>query len=604
MHTTRRGWRGLATMLAAVAVALAPTAGASAETHKKESDTLVIARGQSIDSLNPYFARNVIDFETLELSYETLVRLSAKDYSYVPGLATKWETSADGRAWTFTIRKNSKWSDGKPVTAHDAAFTYQLLIDNEDIHTRHVDFASKLESVEATDDHTLVITTKEPTPLVPSRYLPIIPKHIWEKVDNPAEHENNDPPLVGSGPYQMVEHVTEQFIRFKANKNYWDGKPEFDELVFRYYSSPDAEVAALESGEVDVVGYGSLTPAQFKSLKGQDGITANAAQNRRFVSLVLNPGARTKDGKRFGDGHPALRDVKVRQALHTAIDKSQLVDRVLDGYGDPGVGPVPKIFETLHWDGGDELITFNLEAANKILDDAGYERGKDGIRTMPNGSKPLKFRLYAHSDNPAYASIAKFLEGWWKDLGIEVQTESIEQGPLNDKNYLGEYDISFSGWGISPDPDFLAMHTCAALPGVTDGTERAHETFYCNPDYDKLQDQQTQETDEAERAKLIKEQQRILYRDSPQIYLYYQNQLEAYNSAKIESMAVQPADGGLITGQSNFLWAYHSARPVGSGADSEGGGSGALIAGIVVALLAAGAVGFYVMRRRTAGERE
>ncbi|MGH2601805.1 MAG: ABC transporter substrate-binding protein, partial [Dehalococcoidia bacterium] len=166
MNTSRRGWRRLAVTLAAVAVALAPTAGASAETHKPDSNTLVIARGQSIDSLNPYFARNVIDFETIELTYETLTRRSAKDYSYVQGLATKWETSADGRTWTFTIRKNSKWSDGKPVTAHDAAFSYQLLIDNEDIHTRHVDFAGKLESVEATDDQTLVITTKEPTPLV------------------------------------------------------------------------------------------------------------------------------------------------------------------------------------------------------------------------------------------------------------------------------------------------------------------------------------------------------------------------------------------------------------------------------------------------------
>ncbi|MGH3730159.1 MAG: ABC transporter substrate-binding protein, partial [Micromonosporaceae bacterium] len=457
--------------------------------------------------------------------------------------------------------------------------------------------------VEATDEHTLVLTTKQPTPLVLSFALPILPKHIWEKVDDPAKYENNEPPLVGSGPYQMVEHVTEQFIRFKANKDYWDGAPNFDELVFRYYSSPDAQVAALETGEADIVGYGEVTPAQFQSLKGKDGIAVNAAQNRRFVSLVLNPGARTKKGKKFGDGHPALRDVRVRQALHHAINKPELVDRVLDGYGDPGVGPVPKIFESLHWDGGDELIKFNIEEANKILDDAGYKRGKDDIRTMPDGSKPLSFRLYAHADNPGYGSVAKFLEGWWKELGVEVKTESIEQGPLNDKVYLGEYDVAFSGWGISPDPDFLAMHTCESLPTVTDGSERAHETFYCNPEYDKLQEQQSQETDEAARAELIKEQQRLLYTEAPQIYLYYHNQLEAYNSDKIDGMSVQPADGGMITGQSSFLWSYYTARP--AGAESGGSNVGVLLAagGVAALVLAAGGV-YLVRRRRTAEERE
>jgi peptide/nickel transport system substrate-binding protein len=604
---TRPVFRRLAT-LAGTAAALAlpaallaaPAAQASDET---DADTLVVARGQSIDSLNPYFTRNVIDGEVILMTYETLVRRSSEDFGYVPGLATEWESSDDGRVWTFTIRDDSQWSDGEPVTAHDAAFTYQLLIDDEDIHARHFDFASKLQSVAATDDNTLVITLTEPTPQILSAAYPIVPRHIWESIDNPAEYENNDPPLVGSGPYQMVEHVTEQFIRFEANEDYWDGAPAFDELVFQYYSSDDAQVAALESGEVDVVGYGSLTPAQYHALDGQEGITVSAAQNRRFVSLVLNPGARTMDGEEFGDGHPALQDVQVRQALHTAINKAEIVERVLDGFGDPGVGPVPPIFESLHWDGGDELVEFDLDEANRILDEAGYAPGPDGIRMMPDGSEPLAFRLYAHSDNAAYASITQFLEGWWEELGIDITVESIEQGPLNDLVYLGEYDIAFSGWGISPDPDFLAMHTCSALPSVTDGSERAHETFYCNPEYDALQEQQTRETDEAARAELIKEQQRILYNDAPQIYLYYQNQLEAYNSNKIEGMAVQPTDGGLITGQSTFLWSYFTAQPAGGGLG--GASAGVLIAVIVIVVLVAAVAAIYLLRRRsTAEERE
>lgn len=599
--------RRLAAAIAALAVpattlALAQAPAANADDN---ADSLIVARAQSIDSLNPYFNRNVIDFDTIHLTYESLVRRSAEDFGFEPSLATEWEASDDGLTWTFTIRDDSEWSDGEPVTAEDVEYTYSLLLENEEINARHFDFASKLESVEATDEHTFVVHVKEPTPQVLSIQYPIIPKHIWENVDDPATYANDEAPLVGSGPYIMVEQATDEFIRFEANENYWDGAPEFDELVFRHYSSPDAEVSAIQSGEVDVVGYGSLTPAQYKALEGQEGITVNAGQNRRFVSVIFNVGAQTKDGKPFGDGHPALKDPVVRQAMHHAIDKEELVERVLDGFGDPGVGPIPKIFDSLFWEPeGDEMVEFNIEEANQMLDDAGYERGSDGTRMMPDGSQPLSFRLYQHADNASYASATEFLEGWWSELGIEIKTETIEQGPLNDLDYLGEYDIAYSGWGIDPDPDFLALHSCEGLPTVTDGTERAHETFYCNPEYDTLQEQQTREIDEEARADLIKQQQEILYNDAPQIYLWYQDQLEAYRSDKVENLTLQPTEGGLLTGQTSFLWSFYNARPVGSGGGGGTGATVAIAAGAVV-MVGAAAIGLVTYRRRqTAEERE
>jgi peptide/nickel transport system substrate-binding protein len=598
---TRRLLSAAAVLLLSAGTLAVAAPGAAAQ--EEETDSLLIATSQEVDTFNPFKRRFVITYNTSMMTYETLVRMGT-DYEPVPGLATEWEESEDGLTWTFTIREGAKWSDGEPLTAQDVAYTYGLLIENQAIHDWNIDFAGNLVSAEAPDDTTFVLTLAQPSPWdVLTREVFIVPEHVWSEFPDPSADDANQLPLVGSGPFQVTEYETDEFIRLEANEDYWDGAPGFDEVVFDYYAENDAAVAALEAKEVDIVS--GLNPAQLGALEGQDGITVNNAQGRRYVSLTINYNSVTQDGTEFGDGHPALKDPVVRQAMHMAIDKQALVDTVLDGNGQAATSIIPTIFEQYHWDGGDDLLAFDIDAANALLDDAGYVRGEDGIRTMPDTGERLSFRFYQHADNTDYATVVQFVSEWWAELGLEIKPEAIEQGSLNDLAYLGEFDIAFSGWGVGPNPtEQLGMHTCAVLPTLTDGTERSSENNYCNPEFDALHEQQKVESDPDARAELVRQQQALLYNDTPVIYLYYQNVVEAYNSDKITGLVLQPSEGGMITGQQGYAWAYASAQPVGA---EEDGGTPAWIwitvAAAAVVVIAGGVV-FALRRRKTADERE
>ena len=579
-------------------------AAPSAAAQEDDVDRLLIATNQEVDTFNPFKSRYTLTYNTNMMSYDTLVRAGAEDYAPEAGLATEWVESNGGLTWTFTIREGVKWSDGEALTAQDVAYSYNMLIEDEAIREWNIDFAGNLVSAEAPDDTTFVLTLAAPAPAeVLNRAVFIVPEHIWSTYPDPSADDANQLPLVGSGPFQVSEYKTDEIVRLEANEDYWAGAPGFDEVVYDYYAETDAAVAALEAGEVDIVN--GLNPAQLEALEAQDHVTVNNAQGRRYVSLTLNHGTVTQDGTEFGNGHPALKDPIVRTAMHTAIDKQALVDTVLDGNGTPATSLIPSIFEQWHWDGGDELVEFDIDAANQMLDEAGYVRGDDGVRTMPGTGERLSFRFYHHADEVNYATIVEFLTEWWTELGLEIKAEPIEQGTLNDLAYLGEFDIAFSGWGVGPNPtEQLGMHTCAVLPTLTDGSERSSENSYCNPEFDALHEQQKVESDPDARAEIVKEQQRMLYTDAPVIWLYYQNVLEAYNHDRVTGMLTQPAEGGMITGQEGFTWSYWSAQPVEG--DESGGVPVAVWIGVgaAVVVVAAAAVVFVLRRRKTADERE
>src|SRR5699024_632167 len=191
---------------------------------------------------------------------------------------------------------------------------------------------------------------------------------------------------VGTGPFQMVDFATDAYIRYEANEDYWDEAPGFSELVYQYYTEPDTSVAALEAGEVDLIG--GLNEAQLGRVEGLDHVTTNVAPDRRWLAFRFNTGAVTRDGEEFGSGHPALADPQVRRALHHAVDKQELIDRVRGGYGEVAHSIVPNVFSTIYWEpGDDQRIDFDLDEAGRLLDEAGYEVGDDGVRVGPDGER-------------------------------------------------------------------------------------------------------------------------------------------------------------------------------------------------------------------------
>ncbi|MFX4291668.1 ABC transporter substrate-binding protein [Streptomyces bohaiensis] len=600
-----------ASVAGGVALSLAPVSGAVAQSGGK--DTLIVGTSglSNIPHLNPLDSGWLLQGEINNLMYTPMIRWSQEDFSPAPGIAQEWESSEDGLTWTYRLNPDATWSDGEPITAEDAKFTYDLLRENPVLNSRHGDLVNNFTDVRAEDDHTLVIEIDEPSAMMnhlKGVSIMIMPEHVWGELDDPAAYAG-EPDQPTSGPFRLNEYREGERITLTANEDYWEGPVDYDEFVLQDYQTPEAMVQALQAGEVDLVG--GLNPQQYEALESREGITTSTGPGRRMQSLTFNAGARTRGGEEFGDGHPALTDPAVRRAIAHAVDKERIVEVATGGFALPGVSYVPPIFGDLSWEPtGDDLIAADVEAGNQLLDEAGYdERDSAGLRVDPESGRPLEFRLFYHSDRPSYAIIQDFLVDWVAELDIRLNAIAMDTTPLNEEQEAGNFDIAFGTWNAGPEPsETLAYHTCARLPEEAEPTDLTF-AFYCNEEYDALFEQQTAETDLDTRAGLLRDMQQLLYQDAPAIVLYYENQLEAYNSERWSGFETQPADAGMIREQQG-AFGYRSATPAGgSGGQAAGSGSDSgsalpwVIGGLVLVAVAGG--GFaWMQRRKTADDRE
>ena len=590
------------TLTAGLTTPLNPAPQSAQAAADDGKDVLTVAVAQSVDSLSPFLATRLVSTSIHRLMYEYLTNYDPKDNRAIPGLATKWEPSADKLTWTYTIRDNSKWSDGKQATAEDAAWTFNKMMTDDGAATANGSFVANFREVTAPSPTKLVIELKKPQATMAALDVPIVPKHVWENVGDFSKFNNDRTyPIVGNGPFVVTDYAADSFVRLKANTSFWRGAPKFDELVFRYYKDQDAAVAALRKGEVSfVAGAPALTPAQAASLEGEENIKVNDAPGRRFYALATNPGARAKDGEKFGDGHESLLDQQVRQALFMAVDRKTIIDKVFQGYAVEGEGYVPPRFSTYHWKPTDgQKLSYAPDKASQLLDEAGYKKNADGKRVGKDG-KPINYRILCHATDPQDKAVGKYLQEWWGELGIGVTLNCLDN--VTDPWLAGEYDLAFDGWSVNPDPDFvLSIHTCAALPATPKDTG-ATDNFICDKRYDELYGKQLAEYDAAKRADLVKQLQSRLYDTGYMNVMAYPNAVEAYRTDQIESITTMPRDAGNIYGQDGY-WSWWSATPAAVGEASEESSSAGVIIGIVAGVVVLAGVGsFFGMRRRASAE--
>lgn len=561
---------------------------------------------QAVDSMNPFLAVRLVSTSIHRWMYGFLTVPDSKTLQPSPDLAESWTTSDDGLTWTFKIRQ-TKWSDGQPVTAEDAAWTFNKIMTDDAAKTANGPAVENFESVTASGQE-LTIKLKAPQASMLENPIPIMPKHVWEKVTNLADYTGDEYPAVTSGPYIAVEHQKDQFVKLKANPDYWRGAPKIDELQVVFYDNPAASIIGLKNGEIDLIG--RLNPPDFEALKGDANIVQWNKQGRRAAYLQINHGATTTDDKPVGDGHPALKDQKVRQALHYAIDKQKLVDEVQNGLAKPADGSiVPPMYTDFFWEAsGDTKVGYDVAKANQLLDDAGYKKGADGVRTMPDGDRKLEFRFSIHTDTPIEDKLGEYLAGFFKEIGITLTTQKLDSSKFTEETGVtGLFDIAISGWSVNPDPEeVLATHLCSRRP-TPSGEGGGTESFYCDDTFEKLYKEQLKELDRPKRAELIKQMQERLYTDAPVIAIYYPNDLEGYRKDRIKSITSIPETDGILYGGSSF-WPFYSLEAVEqpASASAEGGSNTGLIAGVVGGVVILGLAGFLLMRRRksVADDRE
>lgn len=615
MRTRSRSFRCLSASLVAGALLAAGSMGgagvarasgnndvadSSASASAAKGNVLRIATSGFVDSFNPFTSIYLLPTNALRYMYENLVANDQKDGSPTKGLADSWKATDGGKTWTFTMQDGLKWSDGQPITSADVEYTYNQMLKNPDLGEANGNLVTNFASVEAPDAKTVVIHMKAPQAPNPGVEIPIVPKHVWEKVKDPAKF-SNDSHTVVSGPLQLESYKANQQINFKTNPNYWRGAPKYDGIQYIYYTNSDAQVQALRSGAVDFVT--GLSSTQFNALKGAKGITTHSGVGRRYNSLSLNVGMETRDNKAYGTGSAALKDVKVRQALRQSIDTKTLVAKVLSGQGTVATSFIPASFPKWSLPADDSVIVkYDPEAAKKTLDADGWKAGADGIRVKDG--KKLSLRLMTDSGEPNEQNAAEYIKPWLKNVGIDLKVESTDADTVAAKAIKGDYDMYFSGWSVGPDPDYqLGINTCSNRAQRTDGTGGTSQDGYCSAAYDKLYAQQRSELDETKRRAIVKQMLELNYTDTPQIATWYANSLEAYRSDRFTGFKLQPASNGIIANQSGY-WGYLDLAPV-SGSDNDSSShTGLIVGGIVVAVIVVAGVVYLVLRRRRADETE
>jgi peptide/nickel transport system substrate-binding protein len=592
---------GLALASAGVAAGAAAPAAASSTAS---GPTLRVESQTSFSTFNPFTAYFDGDLEVINEIYPFIMTTNENNQpaSY---LATKWGISANKLTWTFTLRSGLKWSDGKPLTAADAAWTLNLIMHNSAAGTANGALVADFAKVTAPNATTLVITTTQPEAniLYTLGTIPIVPEHIWAKdVSNLTNVRNQSTPVVGYGPWTLTGYVPNQYATLTANSNFVLGAPKFHTLIVQYFSDSDAAVAALRSGQLDAIEY-NLTATQYNALKHAKDITVYPQVSSTWTAIELNPGAQTTSGKHFGNGNPALTDPRVREAIEMALNKQELVSKVWDGLAVAGSGYLPPGYPQFAWTPpASEQLSYDPAKAGQLLTSAGYPMGPNGVRIDSKTHQPLVLRLGIHSDEASDAAMAPYIVEWLKAIGIQVDVQSMSFNELNADLPKGDWDMLSDTWSDLPDPSYLlSIQTCGDLPSslTTSGNTDA---FFCNPTYDKLYAQQSTEFNTAQRVRTIDQMQQILYQNAVDVILYYPDWLSAVRTSVAKDYFYgTPNAQGFYPIPNEFI-NWRMATPVGGDTSSSSPALWIVIAIVVVVVLAGG--GILLRRRATAGERE
>jgi len=347
------------------------------------------------------------------------------DLSIAPCLAERWEIAPDGKSITFYLVKNAKWHDGKPVTAEDVKFSYEYWKKHK-LFCQGYRLSTVLDRVEVIDDYTVKLFFKRPAAAqlllstIPTLY--IIPKHVWEKVEDPRKYDGPDA-LIGCGPFIFERFDKDaQTAYLKANPDYFGGKTKIDRIEWRYFRTLDSLLLALKKGEIDAQldYYNNPPPVSVASLVGVKGI-----------ELAVVPDVGVPLHLVFGYRQYPTNIKEFREAVSYAIDYQSLVDMIAAGYGEvPGKGYVPPAVPGHN--PNLPKLEYNPEKAKQILEAAGFiDRDGDGFREAPDGKK-LRIPILPYA-KPHIIRAAELISYQLRKVGLDTYVETLSKEMVSKK---------------------------------------------------------------------------------------------------------------------------------------------------------------------------
>ncbi len=383
-------------------------------------------------------AGNTIDGQIASAILDPLVIYSPEAGGYIGKLLESWEMTEDGKEWTMHVRPGMKWHDGQPITAEDVVFTLEYL------RSPDIDIPSKSivppadEVYEVVDELTYKITTPYPNPNELAAWIYIYPKHIWKDV--PPSNFSNAPEgreRIGSGPFKLEEYKAGEYLRFSRFDDYYEGRPYLDEVIYRIIPDRVAQVAALESGQVDVI-FSSI--AAVEPLMQNPAVKTFSAPSGNSTTLYMNTTQAPFD------------DILVRKAMLHAINREVLVQQVLRGFGEAVYSDfVPTDF--YYYADAYKGYDCDAEKAKALLTEAGYTMGGDGY--FEKDGKRLTVELSTLAFDNSILIMTEDL----KQAGIELTYKEVSQTEFSEI-YGGannDYQALLSGRTLGPDPARYAL---------------------------------------------------------------------------------------------------------------------------------------------------
>ncbi|WP_276684522.1 ABC transporter substrate-binding protein [Slackia piriformis] len=369
------------------------------------------------------------------LIQSTLITTDA-NLEFVNDLATEYYCADDGMTWYFTIRDDAKFTDGEPLSASDVAFTINGIIESE---AAEADL-SMVEKAVATDDTHVEITMTKPynALLYTLAVVGIVPEH--------AHGEDYGANPIGSGRYMLEQWDRGQQVILKANPDYYGEAPKMERVVV-VFMEEDAALAAVRAGQVDIA-YTSATYSDQTS-EGYELFACETVDSRGISLPSIAAGQAKADGaNEYPAGNDVTCDLAVRRAINYGVDRQAMIDNVLNGYGTPAY----SVCDSSPWGSPDMKVETNVEAAKKLLDEAGWALGEDGIRSK-DGVRAAFDMYYASDDSVRQALAAEFADQM-KELGIEVSIK----GASWDDIYPHEFATPILwGWGSNAPTELYEL---------------------------------------------------------------------------------------------------------------------------------------------------
>lgn len=500
----------------------------------------------------------------MSLLYDTLLWPDSTG-EQLPWLASSYEQAEDGMSYAIELREGLKWADGRPLTPRDVAFTFEYYSSPTVTRTLTpllVGVPRNVAEVVETGERSLQIRLERPDVTFLQQVLgtvPIVPEHVWSLIDDPMSRMEPEV-LVGTGAYRLDSRdETGDTEAYVANDDFFLGQP----FVRRIEMLPaDSPLTSLAVGQLD----GAATPAE--------GVRND----------VIDPYRATPEfgliNSKAGFGFPlffnlsrggALADLRFRRACLHAIDRNDMVQRLLTGNGEVGSqGFLPPSHE--YYNPEVREYPFDPTEAERLLDEAGYRRiGPGGVRANPD-STPLRYVLYVPDVIPI--ALAELTSANLRAVGVEVDMQIIDLIRLFGTKSAGTYDMLITSYpgptGIGPDGDpEILRGVYHSLPANTEPTAVTGNTFhkatgYSNPEVDRLIEAQIAAYDVEERKRMVGQIQELVAEDLPVAMLYYTTQFYAYRRSVFDQWYYTPGGFGPGIGDVYNKQAYITGRQVGT----------------------------------------